>query len=43
MGIQRAVRFNIDYFIIHLIQTPGLSLAVIKIENSAEKKVINLY
>lgn len=43
MGIQRAVRFNIDYFIIQLIQTPGLSLAVIKIENSAEKKEINLY
>lgn len=38
MGIQRAVRFNIDYFIIQLIQTPGLSLAVIKIENSAKQK-----
>lgn len=38
MDIQRAVSFNIDYFIIQLIQTPGLSLAVIKIENSAEQK-----
>lgn len=38
MGIQGAVRFSIGYFLIQLIQTPGLSLAVIKIENSAEQK-----